>query len=97
MNYTNVTCADPNVGACDCKISTAPMRLGDTLQNTCALSADALVLARRIGRFLFNIEETSCEKMPDPQCFQDELMLTRHNLNSVCELLSDLSNMLGLN
>ena len=97
MNYP-VNIADcSNAGSSDCKISTAPMRLGDTLQNTCAMSADALGLARRIGRFLFNIEETSCEKMPDPQCFQDELMLTRHNLNSVCELLSDLSNMLGLN
>ena len=96
MNYTNVPCADLNAGACDCKTSITPMRLGDTLQNTCAMSADALVMARRIGRFLFNLEETSCEKLAEPQCFQDELLLTRHNLNSICELLSDLSNMLGL-
>lgn len=97
MSYNNIPCAEPHADSCNCKVPTPPMNLGDALQNTCAMSADALVLARRIGRFLFNIEETSCEKMPDPQCFQDELMLTRHNLNSVCELLSDLSNMLGLN
>ena len=91
MSYNNVPCADNTVGTCECKSAA----MVDTMQNTRALSADALAMTRRIGRFLFGTDDATCEKMADPQCFQDELMLTRHNLNNVCELLSEIMNMLG--
>lgn len=92
MSYNNVPCEDTTACSGQCK-STAMV---DTMQNTRALSADALAMTRIIGRFLFGTDEVPNEKMADPQCFQDELALTRYNLNNVCEMLSDIMNMLGV-
>ena len=93
MNYGNIPCADTNADIGACK---SHMTMADAIQNAYAMSGDAVAMCRRLKGFLINVHDGPCEKMAEPNCFQDVLYSTGYNLNEVCELLSDISSMLGV-
>ena len=92
MNYD--TCCDPRGEA---KCPSVPMaNMTDMMREVNAMTADALVISRKINAHLFGIGNPLCEKEENPKCFRDELEKTRCELMATIEELSKICSMLGV-
>ena len=83
----------PCEGAEDLKTPIAP--LSGVLDQANNMATEALVMARRIKRYMLGIDKSTDDKAK-PQCFRDALEIQRITINEVVEELASIMDGLGV-